>query len=125
MSNEALRPEILRAIIDAGFTPYMRDRSHSFAMYTDGTNIGYVEDSYRGISIGTRHKANTITGTGFGIAAGLGLADLTPEMLKSAFAKFPDWRCDESSVVKYRDMADFLASDSWHAGYKPVSASDL
>ena len=127
MSAESLRTEILRAIIDAGFTPYMRDRTHSFAFFTDGINIGCLEENRMdGLSIRTVHKANRSSGTGFGIAQGLMLADLTPETLKRAFAKLPDWHCrDESSVRKYRDMAEFLAYDSWHTGFKPVTLADL
>jgi hypothetical protein len=114
---------IIDAINRAGFAVYMRDEKDSYLLFTDGTNIGYLqEDRSAGLSLGTVHIPNTRTGTGFGVAQGLTEDDLTNEVLSRAFVHAPDWAgSDRNTVVKWKDISHHGRANSFNAGYKLIS----
>jgi hypothetical protein len=118
--------ETLQALFDAGFSVYMRNHGDTYAYFTDGQNIGYVqENSMDGVSLSTVHYANKTTGTGFRIANGLD--NLRPETLRLAFALAPSWASQIAceSVRKYASLAAFLAANSWGGGLKPVDPNSI
>jgi len=113
--------KIIQAVIDAGFTPYMRDTSDTYMHFTDGTRIGYLQKGrFGGVSVSTVHVPNKSTGTGFGIAQD---ESLSKELLESALIHAPHWASsfDRQSVKKYPTIAAFLAASRWNMDYKPVS----
>lgn len=113
---------VIDAVAAAGFDVYMRDPKDTYLLFTDGNNIGYLQDDrLAGYCISTVHMPNTTTGTGFQIERHV--SEFTPEMLRRAFVGAPPWaaRRELGSVRKYRDMEHYLRSDSWHAGYRLVA----
>jgi hypothetical protein len=69
-----MSPEIIEQVTAAGFDVYMRDPKDTYMFFTDGKNIGYLQDDrLAGLTLSTVHKANRSTGTGFRIAEGLSL----------------------------------------------------
>lgn len=123
---------VIDAVAAAGFDVYMRDPRDTYLLFTDGKNIGYLQDDrLAGYCISTVHMPNTTTGTGFQIERHV--SGFTPEMLRRAFATAPSWAAQREfrfpfygdvqygSVRKYRDMEHYLCSDSWHAGYRLVA----
>ena len=113
--------KLIETIKAAGFTAYRRDEKSTYLLYTDGTHIGYAEHHpIRGYNISTVHKPNHTSGTGFNIERES--SDINAAMLAAAFCHAPDWADMPSrvSVVKYRDMAAYLAADKWNAGLMVV-----
>lgn len=112
---------IIAKIQSFGFDVYMRDPDNTFLYFTDGTNIGYLQDSsWDGLSLSTVHAPNQTTGTGFQVE---GHTDkLTKEALMDAFALAPGWASgsQRASVKKYPNMEAFLRSSSFHGEYKLV-----
>ena len=120
-----ITPEAIAAINAAGFDVYMRKPSDTYALFTDGMRIGYIQhERFRGYSLSTVHKPNRETGTGFKAVEGLSESDLTAEKLEKAFAHAPSWAPPKQheSVKKYKDMTEYLTKDSFNAGYTLISA---
>lgn len=112
---------IIQAIKNAGFQVYMRKPEDSYCIFTDGSNLGYLQSNqWRGVSLSTVHVPNTSTGTGFGIADGLSVSDLTAENLREAFQHSPQWGRGVSSVTKYRSIDHYRRRDSWNGAYQLV-----
>jgi hypothetical protein len=114
--------QIIKAVIDAGFTPYMRNTSDSYMYYTDGARVAYLQiDRLRGVTLSTVHIPNRTTGTGFSLADDL--YGVTKESLESAFMHSPSWanRFDRESVKKFGSMEAFLTSTKWNGDFKPVT----
>lgn len=110
-----------RKIQDLGFDVYMRDPKDTYCYYTDGTQIGYVQEGrFEGYAISTVHVPNRQTGTGFRMVDHA--PEITPVGLQAGFAQYPSWaRADQrSSVVKWRDIEHFLNSDSWRKGFRKM-----
>lgn len=113
---------VIQSIARASFDVYMRDRKDTFLIFTDGTRIGYLQNSaFRGISVSTVHVPNKSSGTGFGILDSLSEADLTAEKLNEAFVIAPDWARDRQSVRKWKDLVQFQASNNFNAEYKMIA----
>lgn len=121
-----LSDETLDAIAAAGFAVYMPTAGmQTYAFYTDGTRIAYLQRGYfGGFDLSSVHVPNRNSGTGFRIAEGLGLSDLTRDKLEQAFVTAPAGASttDRASVVKWRDMEAFLASRG-HVALHPVRAA--
>jgi hypothetical protein len=118
--------QIINAVIDAGFTPYMRNREDTYMLFTDGTRIGYLQvNRFDGISMSTVHKPNTRTGTGFKIDLPLG-ARIDKETLEKAFVGAPSWAyaSDRAAVQKYLDIDEYVNRDQWNRGFKPITKKE-
>lgn len=113
---------IVKKIIDLGFKVYMRDDKDTWLIYTDGTNIGYLQDDRgMGLSISTVHKPNHTTGTGFLAIKGLGTVALSD--LKVGFIICPVWasQTDRESVKKYKDIYEFLNANPFNKQYREIA----
>lgn len=125
MSN-AISADIIAAVSTAGFSVYMRNERDSWLYFTDGNRIGYLENSRgAGIKLVTVHIPNTTTGTGFGIADGLGVADLTRDKLSEALVTAPHWASsrDVASVSKWPNFEALKASSRFNGEYRLVAAA--
>lgn len=106
---------ILDLIKQAGFQVHMRHVNDNWCYYTDGTQIGYLQQDRLGVvSISTVHKPNSITGTGFSMGATLDLP--------RGFIHSPGWADsrDRASVVKFKDWDAFVKSSPWNKEYQHV-----
>lgn len=116
--------KIIAAVQKAGFTVYMRKTTDSWLIFTDadGKNVGYLQDGWRGLSLGTKHVPNRTTGTGFSLTEFMSPADLTREKLEKAFVVAPGWATsdDVKSVRKWRDIREFMAADLFNGEYGNV-----
>lgn len=119
-----MHASVIDAVKRAGFSVYMLDgdASKTWAIFTDGANIGYLQDDRPGYSIGTLHRPNQQSGTGFSVRQRLDVTDLDRETLSCAFDFTPAWvgAQDRASVRKYRGMKDFLDSNSFNARHREV-----
>ena len=117
----AILPETIAAIVAAGFDIYQRDESDSYAYFTDGEHIGYIENSrHDGLKLNTVHKPNQTTGTGFGVGSHLP-SKPSREQLQQAFAHAPHWAFDRHSVEKFKSWDHFHQNDPWHASFKLIA----
>lgn len=109
-----MKLDTIKTIKSFGFDVYMRNPGDTYCYYTDGTRIGYLQGEY---DISTVHVPNQTTGTGFRMAS---YASLTKENLELGFVFAPSWAnsYDRESVQKWRDIAHFLGSDSWHRQFQ-------
>lgn len=118
MSQYAMLPEIIDAVKSAGFDVYMRNEGDSWLLFTDGTRIGYLENSRTtGLRISTVHVPNVHSGTGFAIIDGLAIGDLTRATLSEGFQYAPDWGRHIASVRKWRDFEAFHDANSFNRAY--------
>lgn len=111
---------IIAAVQKAGFDVYMRRTTDSWLYFTDGKNIGYLQDGCRGAALSTAHIPNTSSGAGYGLRDFMPLSDLTKEILSEAFMHAPNWSREPNSVRKWKDMQAFIAADSFNRGYALV-----
>jgi len=118
-----MKAEIIQAIKDTGLAVYMRNINDTYAYFTDGVHIGYIQEDkgfMEGISISTVHIPCHECGTGYNLEKHLEVKDLTEERLEHAFINAPSWATRSSYVKKWRNMEHFLTKDSWNAGFKEV-----
>lgn len=114
-----MKTETIQAIKEAGFSVYMREEKDTYAYFTDGVNIGYIqENSWDGISISTVHIPCHECGTGYGIEKNMNT--ISRERLIQAFIHHPSWGGFQSKVKKWRDMKQFLGANSWNRSFKEV-----
>lgn len=113
--------KIIDAVAAAGFDVWMRDPKDTWLLFTDGKNIGYLQDGrLEGLTLTTVHKPNTSTGTGFGMGP---VVELTYEALAQAFVHAPHWAGHgATSVRKYRDMEDYRKASAFNAEYRLIKA---
>lgn len=97
MNNEILIKAVNK-IKDIGYKVYIPndEEPHTYAHYSDGTNIAYIQVEYfqRGIEISTVHMPNIKSGTGYQVFGGdtaIQPEDLTKEQLEQGFAIIPKW----------------------------------
>lgn len=112
-----LSPETLDTIAALGFDIYQSNGPHwqSYAYFTDGENIGYIENSrLRGLCLSTVHVPNRTTGTGFAMTGDRDTVTLTREYLSQTFVHAPVWASggDRASVTKWKSFEAFLKSQS-------------
>lgn len=130
--GKTLEQSAIDAITRAGFDVYMRERSQSFAYFTDGIRIGYIQrGSFGGFDIGTTHKPNRTTGTGFSLYRGLDADGITRKRLEECFTYAPAWARGHvrgadlnNDTHKWRDLEEFLGRDSWNAGFVLVAKGE-
>ena len=99
--------EAAAAIKAAGYQVYMRNPSDTYAYYTDGTRIAYIQnDRFLGYTISTTHIPNTSTGTGFHLGS---VCMLDKENFDRGFMVAPDWAYgrDRASVRKWKNWEHF------------------
>jgi hypothetical protein len=114
-----MKAETIQAIKEAGFSVYMREEKDTYAYFTDGVKIGYIqEERWNGISISTVHVPCHECGTGFSIEKNIDA--ISKERLEQAFIFAPHWASRISAVKKWRDIQHFLGSDKWNAGFKKI-----
>lgn len=110
--------ENIKLIKSCGYRAFMRDGgSGTYAYYTDGTNIGYVQWGQSPM-VATVQIPNHASGSGY-------VYDdmITPESLEGAMKCYvPSWaRLSEgTSVRKYRDWDTFHNKDSYTKGLQEV-----
>lgn len=90
--------EIIDNIKAQGLQVFGPEKLTTYAYFTDGTRIGYVQVArVGGISYSTVHKPCRRVGTGF-----------KADSVQGALGYAPCWAGgDRSFVVKYRDFAEF------------------
>ena len=113
--------DIARQIIACGFRAFIRKGGDTYAYFTDGKSIGYIQHDRRGgYSCFTVHRPNQQTGTGYALAR---FSKITRDELSRAFALAPSWASsrDLSSVKKYATLAEFLKEHNWGGGLEEVS----
>lgn len=103
-----------------GFRVFQRKGGDNHAFFSDGKNIGYIENAGRGLKCSTVHIPNRTTGTGYGIE----ISEISKSELEKAFCIVPHWASpgDIPSVVKYSSLEAFLKSPytSWGDGLHEV-----
>lgn len=102
-----MNTEMINSIKIAGFDVYMRNTNDTYCFFTDGTNIGYMQESYfqGGYDLSTVHVANIVCGTSFSIERECH-APITREQLLKAFAVCPSW-FHGKMPTKFKDFAYF------------------
>ncbi len=116
-----MKTETIKKIQSFGFKTYMREPDDSYLIYTDGVNLGYLqEDEYRGFTITTVHKPNRVSGTGYQIIRNE--SNFTEKDLKDAFCLVPHWASsrDRESVRKYKGIEAYRESDPFKSEYTEV-----
>jgi hypothetical protein len=112
---------IIAAVQGHGFDVYMRKPSDTWLLFTDGKNLGYLqEDRLEGIALSTVHIPNQTTGTGFRIDTDAG--ELTREKLLECFCTAPSWASGRAraSVKKWPSVAAFIASNGFNREYRLI-----
>lgn len=96
-------PEFAAQIKSLGFRVFISPNCPTYAFFSDGIKIGYVQPGYSFHSV---HKPSYRVGTGFQMAKG----DITLENINKAFGFAPDWAdsSDLKEVIKYKDLEEFL-----------------
>jgi hypothetical protein len=111
---------IIPQILAAGYRVFVRNGGDTYAYFTDGNDIGYIENAWRGVTISTVHIPNHDTGTGFGMGS---VSAISRETLSAAFTHAPHWarESDRQSVRKYRSIESFLKANNWGGGLHEVA----
>jgi len=108
-----MRQELVNGIKEAGFELYMRNLNDRYGYYTDGSNIGYIQESWSGnYDLSTVHVPNLDSGSGYQVERG-GNDYLTKEILQRAFAIQPAGFYGPRPR-KWKDWAAFNNADSWN-----------
>lgn len=93
---------------------YDESRTH-WLYFTDGDGIGYLEyHRFDGYKVGTVHKPNHNTGTGFEYQRNV--ETLTKDLLTGAFYYVPEW-ASYDSFEKWKDWKQFHNADQWTREY--------
>ena len=95
MKKETLQKAIDK-IKELGYQVYVPndEKVQTYAHYSDGVNIGYIQVDFNCISISTIHKANQLSGTGYQICGGddaICPENLNKEALEQGFIDVPNW----------------------------------
>lgn len=115
---------VIAKVQSFGFDVYMRKTTDSWLIFTDGKNVGYLQDGGFGFTLTTVHAPNSTSGTGYQIERDVPAFDKA--MLERCFLLAPLWAAtrDIQSVRKYRDIEAYRASSSFCSEYGlvPVAA---
>ena len=117
-----LLDNIVPQIAEAGFDVYMRKPLDSYAYFTDGQRIGYVqEDRLQPPTLSTVHIPNRTSGTGFGLGSP---KTFDRASLEDAFITAPQWAdgASRKSVKKWPNLEAFLKGNDWGGGLKLVAS---
>lgn len=121
MPTKPLTQEVIDKIKAAGFDVYMYEPGASWLIYTDGTQVAYLQDNrFGGLNISTKHHPNKHHGSGFIAVENLEVNDLTREILERGFMTMPHWADHRYPVRKYKDIEEFLASGYFSPRYRKV-----
>lgn len=90
--------DIIDNIKAQGLQVFGPEKLTTYAYFTDGTRIGYVQSArVGGISYSTVHKPSSECGTGFKV-----------DNVQEALGRSPSWGGGSRDfVVKFRDFAEF------------------
>lgn len=122
MSRYTITPETIEAVTRAGFDVYMRTPDDSWLIFTDGKNLGNLQNSaFGGFDLSTIHVPNLESGTGYRLEDGVGLADLTPDFLRRAFIYRPNWAPGTRTVQKFDGIEAYRKSSPFHAAYHLIA----
>lgn len=124
-NRRSMPVDAIRFVLSQGYRVYMRDLSDSWLIYEGAEGIAYVQyDPMTGYSISTKHYPNKESGTGYQITREA--ASLDPRDLARAIViGVPSWHRRDTPPRKYRNMAEYMGSNSFNAEYSEVMASDL
>jgi len=112
--------DIIEKVQGFGFDVYMRKPEDTYMIFTDGQRLGYLEAGRFGFNLATVHKANRESGTGYQIERDVG--DFDADALNRCFVTAPSWaQSSASSVKKYRDIAEYIAENSFNSEYALVA----
>ena len=99
--------------------PVMPSAPVTYAFFTDGVNIGYIQIGRNGgmYSLGTVHKPCRECGTGYSVGS---IDIITKEALDVSFIHHPNWakKSDIKSIVKYKDWDEYKNFNSFNKEYK-------
>lgn len=116
----------MRDVVDAihaeGFEVYMRKARDTWAYFTDGKRIGYVQiDRFGDVQLSTVHVPNLQSGTGFRLDRRTD-GPITRQDMEDAFTFCPAWvnSRERGSVVKWRDWDHFHNRDSFSRAYVKI-----
>ena len=109
----------LEKVKELGYRVFVTSDNPTYAFYTDGTNIGYIQKDFAGLYISTVNKPPFSDNSGFIVSSDkkcdktiFTIEELTNELLNLAFADFPIWLTKREQkkhkIVKYKDINDFL-----------------
>ena len=114
MSRNTFPAGVIRFIQEQGFDVYTRERSPSYAYFSNASGIGYIEhDHASGCSLSSVHKPNRQSGTGYQVARHVGT--LTPELLREAVNTHrAPWAHGDDMPVKFASMDAFRNSCEWN-----------
>lgn len=119
----------LDAIKKAGFTAYVRKPLNpwneiTYAIYTDGERLGYIQLNLGGFSISTMHKPSPNIGTGFRM---IEFSNLSKDELTKGFFLAPHWvRYDELKYVKKWESVDqWLNSSKFNQEYMKADDAEF
>lgn len=117
--------EAVKVLNAMGYEVYARptcawhpDEKKTYAYYTDGLRVAYIQHDGAEYSINTVHRPHSIVGTGYRVHTG----DLNDFALARAlWTAAPAW--DQGNlrfVVKYRNFDDWHYVNAWNAGFVRV-----
>jgi len=103
-----------------GYRVFIRPTGHNptYCFYTDGVKIAYAQWGSINSGVSSVHKSNRTSGTGFKVSD-----RIDRETLKQALFCFaPEWatNSDRQSVVKYKNIQDYLGSSLWNRSLQEV-----
>ena len=102
---------VCERIKSMGFRVFVKKDS-TYGYFSDGKGVGYFQlewGGFAGVSVSTVNAKGSGC-TGYGVEAEIGFSDLTEELLREAFQKYPNWvRSSDMKVCnKYKGLDDFL-----------------
>ena len=109
--------DLSESVLAFGYRVFMREPGSTYAYFSDGDRVGYVQrEAGGGFTVSTVHMPNQKTGTGYQISRH---APLTAETLREAlFTVSPPWdRNNLDTVLKFRDLDQFLSHSTWNEGF--------
>lgn len=125
-----MRREVIEKVKSLGYAVYMRDLKDTYLIYTDGRRIAYLEDArnpFTGISISTKHRPNTTTGTGLDVYRHIQLSDVTKEALELALRPLPFGpnshgmkKGDADTIIPYNGIEEFRQESRFNEKYKRI-----
>lgn len=115
---------VIQRIVASGFDVYQRKPEDDFLYFTDGTRIGYLENTrLAGLRLTSVHAPNPQTGTGFLIAEFIAPNQIDRALLSQAFILVPEHSADANASrrTKWRSWDEFHNVSPWNRGYQLVA----
>jgi len=107
--------KLAQQIQATGLRVFVRNGSDTYAYFTDGKSIGYIQEEHGAYCCSTVHIPNRTTGTGYKLDP---ISQITRENLEKAFVFAPQWANGSArqSIAKFRTLEAFLKENSWGSG---------